>query len=77
MLNRVTVSLGVALLAVVASTGVASAAIVEDADGVMILTGSICVVLMLLLLLAYGAKRALGLEKPLTPEADGETHAHH
>jgi amino acid transporter len=72
MLNRYTTALSLALLAVFASTGVASAAIqVNDRNDVMLVTGIAAVIAMVLLTIAYAVKHALGLDKMPPPEPDG------
>ncbi|MPZ47767.1 MAG: hypothetical protein GEU75_00345 [Dehalococcoidia bacterium] len=75
MLNRVTVSLSLALLAVIATTGVASAA--TDQEKVAVGTFLLAVGIMAFLALIYFLKRALGLEKALPAEPDTGPNAHH
>ena len=76
MLGRLTVSLSLALLAVVASTSVAQAA--SDTENVAIGTFLVAVGVIVVLSAAYGVKRALGLEKPVPAEDFHlEEHAAH
>jgi hypothetical protein len=74
MLNRLTVSLSVALLGILASTGAAHAA--TETEEVVIGTFLVAVALIVVLLIAYGLKRAFGLEKLPPPETDAGDHAH-
>ena len=66
MLDRLMVSVSLAFLAVIASTGVAYAA--SDREKVAIGTFFVAVGVIVVLSIAYALKRALGLEKPLPPE---------
>ncbi len=77
MLNRFSVSLGLALLGFFASTGISYAS-AENPDRTEIVVGMFLVALglMAVLLLAYLIKHALGLDKmpPAEPEADAGHH---
>jgi hypothetical protein len=75
MRERIVVSLALALLGAFASTGIASAALLEDQDDVMIATGIVALALMGVLFVFYMLKRAFGLVHGLPPETDaGDAH---
>ena len=76
MLNRYTVSLGLALLAMVATTGISYAA--DDRMKVEVGTFLVAAGLMAFLLLVYLAKWLLGATNTLPPpEPDAGHDAHH
>jgi hypothetical protein len=77
MLNRVTLALSLALLAFAASTGAAQAARGPDAEEVIVITSLVSVALMLVLLIAWLIKRAVGLDKLPPPEPDSGHNEHH
>jgi hypothetical protein len=77
MLNRFSVSLGVALLAAFGFTGPAHAARSPEWGDVMVVTGAVVVVSMAVLLIAYLVKHALGLDRMAPPDPDAGGHEHH
>lgn len=76
MLNRVSVSLMLALLGVFATTGISYAAS-DDREEVIFGTAIVAVCLMALLFVIYLVKHALGLDKMPPPPADDGAHGHH
>ena len=74
MLNRVTVAIGLALLVMIASTGVSSAAS-PDLEEVAIGTFLVALALMVLLLGIYLLKHAFGLDR--MPPAEQDPGEHH
>ena len=77
MLNRVTVAMGMALLAFAGSTGSAFAEFDASRDELLIGTFLVCLGLMALLFVAYAIKHALGLDKLPPAEPDSGDHGHH
>ena len=77
MLNRVSVSLGVALLAAFGFAGQAHAARGPEWGDVMIVTGIVVVISMAVLLVAYLIKHALGLDRMASAEPEAGGHDHH
>lgn len=75
MLNRLTVSLALALLGVFAATAPAFAADNPDKEEIAIGTFLIAVGVMFVLFLAYAIRRAFGLDKmPPDTAEPGEPH---
>jgi hypothetical protein len=72
MLNRATVSLSLALLAVIATTGAAQAA--TDTERVAVGTFLVAVLLMIVISIVYVLKRAFGLETKLPPPEPDAGH---
>jgi hypothetical protein len=77
MRERLAVAFALAVLAFIATTGVSSAAVLEDEDDVMIATGLVALGLMAVLLVFYGIRHAMGLDKPPPLEPDAHDAAHH
>jgi hypothetical protein len=77
MRQRLTVALTLAILGFFATTGVSSAAVLEDRDDVMIATGLVCLGLMAVLFAFYAIRHSLGLDK-MPPQVEPDPHeAHH
>ena len=74
MRERLTVAFTLAILGLFATTGVTSAAVLEDKEDVMVATGLIALGFMTLLLGFYGVRHVLGLDKAPPMEADEHTH---
>src|SRR5687768_410118 len=74
MRERLTVAFTLAILGFFATTGVTSAAVLEDETDVMIATGLIALGLMALLCFFYGVRHAMGLDKAPPLEADEHGH---
>jgi len=77
MLSRLTVSLTLALLAVYGSTSAAHAGLLDDRQDVELVTAAIAAVLMVVLLIAYLIRHALGADKMAPPEPEPDAAAHH
>lgn len=74
MLARLSVSVLLALLAVVATTGVSFAAENPDRDEVLIGTFLVALGTMFVLFVFYLIRRVLGLDKAPPPEGDAGDH---
>ncbi|HLF72094.1 MAG TPA: hypothetical protein VI759_08090 [Dehalococcoidia bacterium] len=74
-MNRVTVSITLAFLALLGTAGIASATPEQpDRNEVMTWAGGAVVVLMLVLLFFYCVKWYFGLEEELPPPDEGAPH---
>jgi hypothetical protein len=76
MRQRLTVAFTLAVLGFFATTGVSSAAVLEDREDVMIATGLVAGGLMVVLLAFYALRHSLGLDKmpPLEPDSHDAHH---